>query len=74
MEILDSKKEMAAMQEQINQLRADVDRLKNLVLAIAEQVPAPSDPPQVDEMLSANGKTLFVYEPGSGKTFSESVK
>ena len=60
MGILDSKKEMNAMQEEIKQLRADVDRLKGLVLEIAKQVPAPSDPPQVDDKLfSAPATVLF---------------
>jgi len=60
MGILDSKKEMNAMQEEIKQLRADVDRLKGVVLEIAKQVPAPSDPPQVDDRLfSAPATVLF---------------
>ena len=65
MGILDSKKELAAMQEKIEQLQADVDRLKNLVLAIAKQVPAPSDPPQVDEKLFSDpGPTVYIHHKG----------
>ena len=70
MGILDSKKELAAMQEKIEQLQADVDRLKSLVLAIAKQVPAPSDPPQNNEKLFANpGPTAVVYQDGEFNKF-----
>ena len=72
MGILDSKKDLNAMQEEIKQLRADVDRLKNLVLAIAKQVPAPSDPPQNDEKLFADpGPTTFVYKGGEFNKFTK---
>ena len=70
MGILDSKKEMNALQEEIKQLRSDVDRLKGLVLEIAKQVPAPSDPPQNDEKLFADpGPTTFVYQGGEFNKF-----
>ncbi len=64
MGILDSKKELAAMQEEIEQLRADVDRLKNLVLAISKQVPAPTDPQPSQDFVAA-GSTTFVFEKGA---------
>lgn len=70
MGILDSKKELAAMQEEIKQLRADVDRLKNLVLAISKQVPEPSDPPQQETTYF--GPTTTVWNNGGiafGKNF-----
>ena len=72
MGILDSKKELAAMQEEIKQLRADVDRLKNLVLAISKQVPAPTDPQPTQEFISA-GPTTFVFDKGA-KAFNKSFK
>ena len=68
MGILDSKKEMNAMQEEIKQLRADVDRLKGLVLEIAKQVPAPSDPHPVDTMLFY-GPTTSIYQGGEFNKF-----
>ena len=68
MGILDSKKEMNAMQEEIKQLRADVDRLKGLVLEIAKQVPAPSDPPQADTMLFY-GPNTAIYQGGEFNKF-----
>ena len=72
MGILDSKKELAAMQEAVEQLRTDVDRLKKLVLAISKQIPAPSDPPQNDEKLFANpGPTTFVYQGGEFNKFTK---
>lgn len=61
MGILDSKKEIAAMQEEINGLRSDVDRLKNLVLKIAEQVEAPDDKPEAVNG-SDFGNTTFIYK------------
>lgn len=59
MGILDSKKDLTAMQEEIKQLRADVDRLKSLVLAIAKQVPEPSDPPQQETTYLAPHTIMF---------------
>ncbi len=72
MGILDSKKDLNAMQEEIKQLRADVDRLKSLVLAIAKQVPAPTDPRPTQEFISA-GQTTFVFDKGA-KSFNKSFK
>ena len=72
MGILDSKKELAAMQEEIEQLRADVDRLKNLVLAISKQVPAPTDPQPSQDFIAA-GSTTFVWDRG-GTTLEKSFK
>ena len=66
MGILDSKKDLNAMQEEIKQLRADVDRLKGLVLEIAKQVPAPTDPPQQEPF---HGPTTFVYRTGDFSKF-----
>ena len=66
MGILDSKKELAAMQEEIKQLRADVDTLKSLVLAIAKQVPAPTDPPQQEPL---HGPVTFAYRTGDFSKF-----
>lgn len=73
MGILDSKKELAAMQEEIKQLRADVDRLKGLVLEIAKQVPAPSDPPQGDDKLFF-GKPVFMYQHGDSEAINKYFK
>ncbi len=64
MGILDSKKELAAMQVEIKQLRADVDRLKGLVLEIAKQVPAPKDPQPLQDFVAA-GPTTFIFEKGA---------
>lgn len=71
MGILDSKKEMNAMQEEIKHLRADIDRLKGLVLEIAKQVPAPSDPPEIPAI---PGKTIFMYTHSDAENISKFLK
>ena len=73
MGILDSKKEMNAMQEEIKQLRTDVDRLKGLVLEIAKQVPAPSEPAQNDDKLFT-GKPVFMYQHDDSEAINKYFK
>ena len=73
MGILDSKKELAAMQEEIKQLQADVDRIKSLVLAIAKQVPAPKDPQPLQDYISS-GPVTFIYEPGDSDLINKVMK